>query len=113
MKRTNVQISKKLRIETIIPILKGLELKDVSNELNIPIKTLKYRLTQIYKYYGVKNRLELMALYIKIPTPFYRFTKGLKRPSRSIKKSKVTYSDAQERFDQDIILPFNKNQISF
>lgn len=36
-------------------------------ELNIKVKCLKHRLTLLYKFYGVKNRIELMALYVNIP----------------------------------------------
>lgn len=97
MKRTNIQISKELRIKTLIPILEGKELDHIAVDLCITVKSLKYRLTQIYKYYGVKNRTQLMALYIKVPTPFYKFAQNKLEPKKVV-TSKVTHRNAQERF---------------
>ncbi len=102
-KRSNIEISKELRLKTIVPILEGKEIDEIAKELGVSVKGLKYRLTLIYKYYNVKNRIQLMALYTNIPTPFRRFVKGVKR--KTYKVSKVTSADAQERFADDGLLP--------
>jgi hypothetical protein len=67
MKRNKIELSRELRLKTLFYILKGKDLHETAMELNIKVKCLKYRLTLLYKFYGVKNRIELMALYINIP----------------------------------------------
>lgn len=64
--------SKQLRILTLKPILEGKSLEQIAKELNISVKGVKYRLTILYKYYGVKNRHQLMAQYIKFPSELYK-----------------------------------------
>lgn len=75
MKRNKIELSRKLRLKTLKPILEGKSTKDVCKELGLNIKTLKYRLTLLYKYYGVSNRYELMAQYIKFPSELYKHEK--------------------------------------
>jgi hypothetical protein len=83
MRRRNVEISRTLRLTLLKPILEGKGLDDVSKEVNINIKALKHQLTYLYKYYGVRNRYELMAQYIKFPSELYKYIPHLniQRPS--------------------------------
>ena len=67
MKRNNIQISKELRLQTLNAILLGKEIHEIAMEFKVTTKTIKYRLTLLYKYYQVKNRIQLMSLYINIP----------------------------------------------
>lgn len=76
MKRNKIELSKELRLKTLKPLLEGKSSKAICNELNLNIKTLKYRLTLLYKYYGVSNRYELMAQYIKFPSELYKHNKN-------------------------------------
>lgn len=76
MNKKSVGISRELRLKTLKPVLEGKSLKEISEELNINIPTLKYRLTQLYKYYNVSNRYTLMAQYIKFPSELYKHNKN-------------------------------------
>lgn len=45
-------------------MLSGKQLKEISNELQIHERTVKYHLATIYKFYNVKNKSELfLKLY--------------------------------------------------
>lgn len=77
-RRRDIEISEKLRMQTLIPILEGKELEEIAPTLFIATKSLKYRLTQMYRFYGVKNRIQLMALFVKVPDEFRGALEGSK-----------------------------------
>lgn len=71
MRKKFVELSKETRLKTLAMILEGKDYHHMAMELGISVKGVKFRLTHLYKYYGVKNRIELMAMYIKPPSCFY------------------------------------------
>lgn len=66
-RRTDMEISTELRLKTLEMILKGLDVEQMANESCVSVKGIKFRLTNIYKFYGVKNRYQLMAKYVTLP----------------------------------------------
>jgi DNA-binding CsgD family transcriptional regulator len=58
---------REMRLKTLTLILQGKDIDTIAMEFGVTTKAIKLRLTGIYKYYKVKNRIELMALYINIP----------------------------------------------
>jgi hypothetical protein len=67
-RRNSIEISPETRLKTLYFLLQGLDAHELAVNLEIGFKALKHRLTLIYKFYGVKNRIQLMSLYINIPT---------------------------------------------
>jgi DNA-binding NarL/FixJ family response regulator len=55
------------RLKTLNLILQGKDIDTIAMEFGVTAKAIKLRLTGIYRYYKVKNRIELMALYINVP----------------------------------------------
>jgi hypothetical protein len=96
MKRTKIELSVKLRIKTLKPILEGKSLDEVATLLDTTVSTVKYRLTQMYVYYGVKNRYELMALYIKLPSEIYRHVEEAAIDKPAGKKERFLYKRWKE-----------------
>lgn len=68
MRRTAIEISDDLRLKTLVSILSGKSQEDIAKEFGISIKGVKYRMTGMYHYYNVKNRYELMAKFVQIPS---------------------------------------------
>lgn len=68
MRRSMFEISDELRLKTLVSLLSGKSPEDMAEEFGISRKGVKYRLTSIYKYYNVKNRYELMAKFVQIPS---------------------------------------------
>ena len=105
MKSKHLELSKELRLQTLVASLEGLSAKQISKKLGISVPAVKYRLTFVYKYYGVKNQVELMSLYVKPPSAIYDYLDkcGHTHPKKTYK--------SHERFkvpDNDSQLPFNK-----
>lgn len=49
-------------------VLQGIDNKMISKAMQLKEKTVKYRLGQLFKMYKVKNRMQLMAKFIVIPS---------------------------------------------
>ena len=45
-----------------MPLLDGKEYKEISLKLNIPTNTIKKRIHNIYKKFGVHNKIELINI---------------------------------------------------
>lgn len=67
-RRNSIELSPETRLKTMYFLLQGLDAHELAVNLGIGLKALKHRLTLIYKFYGVKNRIQLMSLYVNIPT---------------------------------------------
>lgn len=105
MRKNNIELSKELRLRTLCASLEGLSAKDMAVKFNITEKAVKARLTLLYKYYGVKSQVQLMALYVKPPSVIYDY---LEKCTYVAPKKKYV---EHERFlvtDNDSQLPFNK-----
>lgn len=104
-RRNNIELSKELRLKTLAALLTGSELQTVAFNLNIKIKTLKARMTLLYKFYKVKSRLELMSLYINVPLEVRKAMREQNQPITRRKKYRTTEQYGLESKD-DTILPF-------
>lgn len=103
MKRRNsIEISEKTRLKTLYFLLKGASLHGLAMELGIKVPALKHRLTLIYKFYGVKNRIELMSLYINIPT---KIRKSVINEENQTFKRKKYKTKEQFKEKNEIFLP--------
>jgi hypothetical protein len=65
--KKDFDIDPKLRIRTLHQVLLGKSIEELSCIFCLTKKGMKYRLTQLYKYYKVKNRYELMAKFVNMP----------------------------------------------
>lgn len=57
----------KTRDQVFQLVLKGLGIKDISKQVQLSEKGVKYHLTHIYRHYEVKNKIELIMLSIEKP----------------------------------------------
>lgn len=73
------------RIETLVCVLKGYEMDEIAEKLFLTTKGVKYRLTQVYKFYKVKNRFQLMSMFVTYPVDW-----DLVRSNVKVKKVKPT-----------------------
>jgi hypothetical protein len=108
MRRNNIEISKELRLQTLHALLSGKDLHVVAMVLGIKVKTLKARLSLIYKFYKVKTRLELMALYVNIPLEIRKVMRQNNTPIVRKKSYRTREQYGQETKDNEI-LPFGAN----
>jgi DNA-binding CsgD family transcriptional regulator len=107
MKRNNIEISRELRLKTLNMILQGKEVHEMAMEFKISAKTIKYRLTLIYGYYRVKNRVQLMALYVNIPIEVRKYLTEEKVPiiRKTTYKTKEQFGPLPIGNENDIQLP--------
>ena len=68
MRRNIFEISDELRLKTLVSLLSGKSQEEIASEFGISVKGIKYRMTAMYRYYSVKNRYELMAKFVQIPS---------------------------------------------
>lgn len=57
-------------LEVVELVITGLANNDVADRLCVVPNTVKYHLTNIYKRLGIKNRTQLMYLYLRREVPF-------------------------------------------
>lgn len=105
-RRNQIEISKELRLQTLYALLSGKDLHTVAMTLGIKVKTLKARLSLIYKFYKVTNRLELMALYVNIPLEIRKVMRTKDTPIMRRKSYRTCEQYGQETKDTEI-LPFS------
>jgi hypothetical protein len=76
-------------------------------EFGVTNKAIKLRLTGIYKYYKVKNRIELMALYINIPLEIRKYMQKRNVPvmRRSTYRTKEQFGTLPVGNENDIQQP--------
>lgn len=105
MRKNNLELSKELRLKMLVASLEGLSAKEMSAKFGVSVAAIKARLTLLYKYYNVKNQVQLMSLYVKPPSVIYDYLE--KATYVAPKKKYVNH----ERFlvtDNNSQLPFNK-----
>lgn len=83
MKRSNPPVkepdfakSQDLLDETLIAALSGASLEEMAKKFCISIQGIKYRLANLYRHFGVKNRVELMAAQMEIKSKRLRDLKN-------------------------------------
>lgn len=105
MRKNNLELSKELRLKMLVASLEGLSSKEMSAKFSVSVAAIKARLTLLYKYYNVKNQVQLMSLYVKPPSAIYDYLENFQYTA-----PKKTYIQ-HERFkviDNNSQLPFNK-----
>ena len=105
MRKNNLEISKELRLKMLVASLEGLTGEQMAARFGVSRAAIKARLALLYKYYNVKNQVQLMSLYVKPPTAIYDYIEKFQYTAP--KKTYVSH----ERFkvdDNDSQLPFNK-----
>lgn len=66
-RRTEMEINEGLRLETLRCILEARSMEYMAEKFQVTEKAIKFRLTNLYKYYNVKSKYELMALFVQLP----------------------------------------------
>lgn len=99
------------RIETLVCVLKGDEMVEIAKKLFLTPKGVKYRLTQVYKYYKVKNRFQLMSMFVNYPKDWDVVRSNVRvkkvKPPKKIKAVKeVTVIQQKNEFFLPIGLKF-------
>jgi hypothetical protein len=85
-----VFMSESERIETLVYVLKGKTLGEIAQCLFLTPKGVKYRLTQVYKFYKVKNRVELMSMFVQYPNEWNNVKSNIRiKKVKPVKKVKI------------------------
>lgn len=66
-RRTEMELNETLRLQTLRCILEARSTEYMAEKFGVTEKAIKFRLTNLYKYYGVKSKYELMAMFINLP----------------------------------------------
>lgn len=98
-----VFMSENERIETLVCILKGKTLEEIAQSLFMTPKGVKYRLTQVYKFYKVKNRVELMSMFIKYPNEWDEVRSNIR--VKKVRKRKTIPKEVVFEQKNDFLLP--------
>lgn len=56
-----------LRLQMLRCVLEARSMEFMVEKFGVTEKGIKFRLTNLYKYYGVKSKYELMAKFIELP----------------------------------------------
>lgn len=66
-RRGRIPVGKEIRMQLKRDLLTGMDTKDITEKHGFGIKNLKFHITKILEEEGVKNRIQLMAKYVKMP----------------------------------------------
>lgn len=90
-------------------VLEGKDVHQIAVEFRVTVKAIKLRLTRMYKFYKVKNRIELMALYINIPLEIRKMMTQNETPIVRRKEYKVSEQFGPLPIGQNISLEDKKS----